>query len=130
MRILSLSFLLGLVFLCSPILNAQELPEWQNLSVVTQNTEAPRSTFYVYDSEEEAVENAYYNSKNLLLLNGTWKFNLADTPEQRPKDFYQPEFKTTDWDDINVPGDWQMQGYDFPLYVSAGYTHADRKSVV
>ncbi|WP_370173332.1 glycoside hydrolase family 2 TIM barrel-domain containing protein [Leeuwenhoekiella palythoae] len=124
MRILSLNFLLGLVFLCSPILNAQELPEWQNLSVVTQNTEAPRSTFYVYDSEEEAVENAYYKSKNLLLLNGTWKFNLADTPEQRPKDFYLPEFKTNDWDDINVPGDWQMQGYDFPLYVSAGYTHA------
>ena len=79
MRILSLEFLVGLAFLCSPFLKAQELPEWQNLSVVTQNTESPRSTFYVYDSEEEAIQNTYYNSKNLLLLNGTWKFNLADT---------------------------------------------------
>ncbi|WP_273004882.1 glycoside hydrolase family 2 TIM barrel-domain containing protein, partial [Leeuwenhoekiella blandensis] len=119
----SYRFLIVFVLICAPILKAQELPEWQNLSVVTQNTESPRSTFYVYDSEEEAVENEYYKSENLLLLNGTWKFNLSDTPEQRPKAFYNSDFNTSDWDDIKVPGDWQMQGYDFPLYVSAGYTH-------
>ena len=123
MRMSSFRFLIVLVLICAPILKAQELPEWQNLSVVMQNTESPRSTFYVYDSEEEAVENEYYNSENLLFLNGTWKFNLSDTPEQRPKAFYNSDFNTLDWDDIKVPGDWQMQGYDFPLYVSAGYTH-------
>ena len=67
MRMFSFRFLIVLVLICSPILKAQELPEWQNLSVVTQNTESPRSTFYVYDSEEEAVENEYYKSENLLL---------------------------------------------------------------
>ena len=104
-------------------INAQELPEWQNLDVVTLNTEKPRATFYVYDTEDEALENDYYNSENLLLLNGTWKFHFAKTPDTRPEEFYKTNYDVSAWDKIAVPGDWQMQGYDFPLYVSQGYTH-------
>ncbi|RXG15575.1 glycoside hydrolase family 2 TIM barrel-domain containing protein [Leeuwenhoekiella aestuarii] len=113
-----------LIVLVAQLINAQQnSPEWQDLSIFEVNTLKPRATFYVYDSEGEALKNDYYNSNNLLLLNGTWKFNFAETPQTRPEDFYKSNFDISGWDDIKVPGDWQMQGYDFPLYVSAGYTH-------
>ncbi|MFD2828508.1 glycoside hydrolase family 2 TIM barrel-domain containing protein [Leeuwenhoekiella polynyae] len=113
-----------LIVLVAQLINAQQnSPEWQDLSVFEVNTLKPQATFYVFDTENEALENDYYNSKNLLLLNGTWKFNLAETPQTRPEDFYKSDYDVSGWDDIKVPGDWQMQGYDFPLYVSAGYTH-------
>ena len=115
------SYLLALLFLNT--ISAQDLAGWQDLSIFEVNTLKPRATFYGFDTEKEALENDYYNSKNLLLLNGTWKFNFAETPQTRPEDFYKSDYDVSGWDDIEVPGDWQMQGYDFPLYVSEGYTH-------
>lgn len=113
-----------LIVLVAQLINAQQnSPEWQDLSIFEVNTLKPRATFYVFDTEKETLENDYYNSKNLLLLNGTWKFNFAETPQTRPEDFYKSDYDVSGWGEITVPGDWQMQGYDFPLYVSAGYTH-------
>ena len=101
----------------------QNPPEWQDLSVFEVNTLAPRATFYVYDTEEEALVNNYRDSDNFISLNGIWKFHFASRPEERPEQFYQTGYNVSGWDDIAVPGDWQVQGYDFPLYVSEGYTH-------
>ena len=58
-----------LIVLVAQVLNAQQNPpEWQDLRIFEVNTLKPRATFYVFDTENEALENDYYNSKNLLLL--------------------------------------------------------------
>ena len=60
-----------------------------------------------------------------LSLNGTWKFNLVDNPSKRPLDFYNESFDTSVWDTIPVPSNWEMQGYDQPIYANVEYPHAN-----
>ena len=111
-----------LIFLCVLRGYAQQTsPEWEDLQVVSRNTEEPHATFHIYDSEEEAKQGNYESSGNYQSLNGTWKFHFSETPDGRPKTFYQTDYNTGNWDDIEVPGDWQLQGYDFPLYTNSAY---------
>src|SRR5690606_10579950 len=58
-------------------------------------------------------------NKRLLFLNGQWDFNFAMKPADAPKDFHLKE--VTGWDKIEVPSNWEMKGYDIPIYRSAVY---------
>ncbi len=114
-------FSLLILFSFSVAQAQQASPEWEDLQVVSRNTEEPHATFHVFDSEEEAKQGNYESSGNYQSLNGTWKFHFSETPDDRPKTFYQTDYNTGSWDDIEVPGDWQLQGYDFPLYTNSAY---------
>ena len=46
-------------------------------------------------------------------------------PDNRPKDFYQPSYYT-EWADINVPGNWERQGYGTAIYVNETYEFDDK----
>lgn len=52
------------------------------------------------------------------LLDGTWRFTLADRPEEVPDDFADPAFDDSGWGDIAVPGNWTVQGWDRPHYTN------------
>jgi beta-galactosidase len=67
-------------------------------------------------SSEEALNLQKSKSENVLMLNGTWKFYFANTPEGTPKDFFLPKFKDAGWSDIMVPSNWEMQGFGDPLF--------------
>ena len=54
-------------------------------------------------------------------LNGTWKFRYTQQPALRPADFYLPQKDCADFDDIQVPGHIQLQGYGKPQYVNTQY---------
>ncbi|MBQ8194250.1 MAG: DUF4981 domain-containing protein [Oscillospiraceae bacterium] len=54
-------------------------------------------------------------------LNGIWKFNYCEHPDDRPADFYKADYDVTDFDEIKVPGHIQLQGYDRPQYVNTQY---------
>lgn len=57
-------------------------------------------------------------------LDGTWKFNYAETPEDAPREFMSDAFDVSGWDDIAVPGYIQLQGggrYGTPHYVNVQY---------
>ena len=56
-----------------------------------------------------------------LSLNGTWRFNLVPEPSQRPLDFYKEDFDVSSWDTIPVPSNWEMLGYDKPIYEKPHY---------
>ncbi len=49
-------------------------------------------------------------------LDGKWKFCWARSPLYAPAGFYEQGFDYTGWDEITVPGTWQMQGYGYSLY--------------
>lgn len=55
---------------------------------------------------------------------GTWKFFLASGVAKAPKGFEDPEFMDKSWDNINVPGHWQLQdagNSDPPIYTNTNY---------
>lgn len=54
-------------------------------------------------------------------LNGSWRFRYSERPEERPADFYEEDYDSSDWDSITVPGHIQMQGYGVPQYVNTTY---------
>ena len=61
-----------------------------------------------------------------MSLNGKWKFHWVKNPDNRPKDFYQPSYYTGGWADINVPGNWERQGYGTAIYVNETYEFDDK----
>ena len=87
-----------------------QLPDWSNLEVIHRNTLPPRTSFFVYDSVEDALTRDVSNSKSLS-LSGIWKFNLIKSPFEAPLGFFDPKYDTAKWHDIKVPGMWQLQGY-------------------
>ncbi|MBN2686411.1 MAG: DUF4981 domain-containing protein, partial [Pontiellaceae bacterium] len=95
-------------------LSAQELvPDWENPAVVGINKEKAHATF-VLPSEKAA-------DPRVVSLNGLWRFKWSPNPDSRPADFYQPDYSTEEWDLIQVPGNWQMQGFDLPIYTNMKY---------
>ena len=79
--------------------------EWEDQSVNYVNTEPMRADCAV-PSDEGAM----------MLLNGDWKFHFSLTPEDRPADFFRPDFDVSEWGTIPVPSTWEIQGYGTPLY--------------
>ncbi|MBR2566654.1 MAG: DUF4981 domain-containing protein [Paenibacillus sp.] len=72
-----------------------------------------------YQTMEEAVASA--EMKLRYDLNGTWKFNYSIRPDCRPELFYTSEYSSEGWDDIEVPGHIQLQGYGQIQYVNTQY---------
>jgi len=98
-----------------------EVAEWENPMINSINKLPARATFMSYNSEQSAIKDIYSESPWYLLLNGNWKFHWSPQPEKRPVEFYKNEYDVSDWKDIPVPSDWQMQGYDYAHYVNIKY---------
>ena len=109
--------------------------DWENPEVFQRGREPARASFIPYPDEESALSGERGRSPWFTLLNGNWKFNYAENPHLAPADFfieYFPEdflmgcFDVThldeeQWDDIQVPCSWQMQGYGRPHYTNVVY---------
>lgn len=99
----------------------QALPEWQNPEVVSLNKERPRSYFMTYTNRDIARDNDFSKSDWMINLNGKWSFKYFDDYRQIPSDFMSPKLDDSKWDKINVPGNWERQGYGTPIYTNHGY---------
>ncbi|HHU96274.1 MAG: glycoside hydrolase family 2 TIM barrel-domain containing protein [Bacteroidota bacterium] len=53
----------------------------------------------------------YFMPQKTISLNGNWKFFYSDTPEGIPTNFYEARFNDRRWDFIEVPSNWEMEGY-------------------
>ena len=109
------------------ITNAQEqsdrYAEITNPKLLQINREDPRATFYSFSDLKDAL-NATYTTKgsNVILLNGNWKFQYTDWFNERPKEgFQRTDFDDSEWNDIRVPGNWELQGFGTPIYVNHPY---------
>ncbi|MDR1783427.1 MAG: DUF4981 domain-containing protein [Dysgonamonadaceae bacterium] len=106
-------------------LNAQEsIPYWKDLKVTAVNKEAPRTTFMSYDDPALAAGYKYEDSKFYYSLNGIWKFYFVDAYKKLPANITDSSRETTDWNDITVPGNWELQGYGEAFYVNQPYEFA------
>lgn len=94
--------------------------DWENEQVIGINKEPVRATFYPLSSVNEAFDDGM-KSEWVQMLNGIWKFNWVPNVEDRPMDFYQTNFDASSWNDIPVPGNWQMHGFGTPIYTNINY---------
>lgn len=97
------------------------IPDWENPALTSYNTESPHVTMIPFDSEAKAIRNIPTESNNYLLLNGKWSFNLYDNYTKVPKDFFNPNFDHSNWNKIEVPSTWEIQGYSYPIYTNIAY---------
>ncbi|SMQ56079.1 unnamed protein product [Zymoseptoria tritici ST99CH_3D1] len=94
--------------------------DWDDLSVLHRNTLPPRSDFQLYNTESDALAREKAKAAS---LSGVWKFHLADSPLEAPTGFEQTSFDSSQWQDIQVPGCWQLQnvGGSGPHYTNIQY---------
>jgi len=96
-------------------------PEWDDPAVLQVNTEPPHVTMMAYPSEQQAMSFERAGSLWFSGLNGEWKYRWVRTPAERPKDFYQPDFDDSGWENIQVPANVELHGYGVPIYLNIRY---------
>jgi beta-galactosidase len=107
------SLFLAFIFCAANFLNAQTLPDWENPDVNQINKEQPHA--FTFLAGEKA------NNPMIRSLNGIWKFKWSPNPQKRPVDFYTENYSTENWDNILVPGNWELQGFGTPIYTNIAY---------
>jgi beta-galactosidase len=108
------TLILSTVFILKILsVSAQDKNDWENPQIIGINKEKTHTTLY--------SANDKLNNKKVISLNGLWKFSWAIDPDHRSKDFYKSNFNASAWNDIVVPGNWQMQGFDLPVFVNIPY---------
>ena len=109
------------ILLLSITVSLAQTPDWENPQMIEQNKENAHTHFYPYETLDQAKTHNPSNSPRYQLLNGKWLFKWSQNPKSRPKDFYQEGYDKSDWDSIPVPSNWELQGYDVPIYVNQPY---------
>lgn len=87
--------------------------DWENPHVLGINKLPYHATLQLPSRENEC--------KEIISLDGKWAFHWAKDPDSRPAEFYKNDYDTSAWDKIDVPGNWQMQGYGRPIYTNIPY---------
>ncbi|EMI58140.1 glycoside hydrolase family 2 TIM barrel-domain containing protein [Rhodopirellula sallentina] len=103
-------------------LTSDESPnDWENEQVIGTNKQPPRATSLPYPDRQSAISATREASPYFQSLNGDWKFHWSPNPSERPKEFHQPEFDVSQWDELPVPSNWQMHGHGVPIYTNIKY---------
>ncbi len=87
--------------------------DWENPAIIGINKLPYHATLQLPSKEKEC--------KEIVSLDGQWRFHWSRKPEERPVEFYQEDYDVSQWDRITVPGNWQTQGYGTPIYININY---------
>lgn len=98
----------------------RKLKKWENNKIDSINRMEPRANYKSFIDRGKA-ENKQDTGRYFESLNGEWDFLFLEAPEYSPEDFYKTSYKTSDWDKIQVPGNWQRQGYGEMHYSDLWY---------
>lgn len=106
--------------------SAPDGTEWQSPEKLSLNKLQPRAHIFPFADAEAALRVLPEGSKYYQSLDGTWKFHWSPNPDERPKGFADSSYDVSGWDDIKVPGCWNVQGlgkhgemkYGVPIYVN------------
>ncbi len=116
-------FLIAALCVCCAMTGwAQAAHDWENPAVLGINKLPYHATLQLPSKWDDC--------KEIVSLDGQWKFHWSKDPDSRPADFYRNDYDVSEWATIKVPGNWQLQGYGKPIYVNMQYPfHRDRPSV-
>ena len=94
-------------------------PDYQNQYITQINREPSHFPWGAYENSDQAKLADV--SKLTLSLNGEWDFTLVDRPNELPDGFNEVDPDLSEWGKIQVPGNWELQGYGKPVYVNTLY---------
>ncbi|MFP4020453.1 MAG: sugar-binding domain-containing protein, partial [Halanaerobium sp.] len=89
--------------------------EWEDPKTFAVNKRLPHANRIFF------LDQKTLNDYNYLSLNGEWDFKYLPNHNTYQQDFYREDFSTADWDQITVPSNWQLEGYDRPHYTNVNY---------
>ncbi|MCE5322797.1 DUF4981 domain-containing protein [bacterium] len=95
--------------------------DWENPELIHRSRLPARANIFPYPDRTSAAAGDREKSPWFVLLNDKWKFNYSHNPQSAPADFFAEGFDAASWDEISVPGNWQMQGYGHPHYTNVMY---------
>jgi beta-galactosidase len=96
-------------------------PFWENPAVFAVGKEPARATGFPFESRAKALAGHRTKTERFLLLSGKWRFAFSPNANELPVGFEQPDYDVSAWKEINVPADWQAEGYDQPRYNNITY---------
>jgi len=127
---LLISIFPGILFSCknynkyeNEILIEKQNPEWEDPGVFAVNREKPRAYFIPFKDLVNLPLGDITRSEFIFTLNGDWAFHLSEKPSDRPFMFFKEDYDIRDWEKIPVPSNWEMEGYDVPIYTNVKYPH-------
>ncbi|MDE6336528.1 MAG: discoidin domain-containing protein, partial [Muribaculaceae bacterium] len=91
----------------------QATHDWENPHVLGRNKLPYHVTLEMPSKERER--------KDMVWLDGEWSFKWSPDPDRRPVGFQAEDYDVTGWDNISVPGNWQMQNFGKPIYINISY---------
>lgn len=108
-----------LAILMVGIVQAQsERNAWSDVSVYEINRLYPRANVIPYSDEDGVEDLEYQESEYYKSLNGRWKFHWVESPKNVPDKFYEVNYDVSQWSEIEVPANWELNGYGVPIYVN------------
>ena len=102
---------------------AEKAPEWENELVNYVNVEPARAYSFPLASTAAALTPELPETPYVKSLDGTWRYNWCGAPDQRPRDFWKPDFDDRAWYTIDVPSCVEMKGFGVPQYSNIKYPH-------
>ncbi len=108
--------LLSLTSLANSLLDGPRQP-WENHQVFAINKQTPHVSAFPFSSVEQALINNKETNENFLNLNGLWKFNWQKSPTDKPAGFELNSYDDSQWSTIPVPGNWEVEGFGYPIYL-------------
>ncbi|MDD3108007.1 MAG: glycoside hydrolase family 2 TIM barrel-domain containing protein, partial [Alistipes sp.] len=100
---------------------AQRFTEWQDPQVNAVRRAPMHTSYFAYENQEVAASGDPGRSDRFMSLDGLWRFCWVKNSTQRPPNFYRMDYDVSQWDQMEVPGMWELNGYGDPVYINTGY---------
>ncbi len=111
----------GLISLVAMTGRAQSFTEWQDPRVNQVNRLPMRARYFAYESTDMALRGEPLASARTLSLNGTWRFSYKQDATEYVSDFFRVDYDDSDWRTMPIPGVWEHNGVNDPMYVNVGF---------
>ncbi|MFR9522861.1 MAG: glycoside hydrolase family 2 TIM barrel-domain containing protein, partial [Rikenellaceae bacterium] len=115
---------LSILTLCSTLTTismAQTLQEWKDPTINEVNRLKMRTSYFAYPNSDSAIEGNAKSSESYQSLNGYWKFHFVRNSAALDTSLTSLSCNDMGWDEIIVPGAWELNGYGDPLYINEGF---------
>jgi beta-galactosidase len=89
-----------------------------------------RATIYPFPSPQTARSVDREKTPWFQLLNGQWRFKTVERPESVALSDTAVDCDRSNWDSLEVPGNWTLQGYGAPQYTNVQMPFLDEPPFV
>ncbi len=98
-----------------------DTPYWEQPEIYAINKLPARASLVPYTATDKALQHA--DSELVMSLDGEWQFFWTQSPDNAPAEFWAKEYDASDWGSMPVPGNWELNGYGYPIYTNVNYPH-------